>query len=325
MRKIIFYIILVASVALSSCQKDLDLFVPDPITGFDSTWYNTLNNTMPAAGLNTTLLLPAYTDSFDLNTSTVTLTTGSGLQCMFTAGSILNPANSPVTGKIYLETHLLKKKGDILRMGTPTISDGRLLVSGGEFFIRLTKDGNELHLAQNGHVYIHYNDSPVSYLMNLFNGEETNPAGFNWLPNMDTVNNRVFPLNQSTYEILTNRLHWINCDYFYDTTGIPQTIVSASLPANYTNANSIAYTVFNDMRSVIGMYGNATTRKFSSGKLPANKIITVVIISKQGNDYYLGHELVTTIGSSGAVNNQQVIVTPVITSLDNIKAYLNSL
>ena len=324
-RKIIFYTVLIASVALSSCQKDLDLFVPDPINGYDSTWYNTLDNTMPVADLKTTLLLPIYKDSFVLNTSNITVTAGSGLQCIFNGGSILTSANVPVTGRIYLETHLLKKKGDIIRMGTPTISDGRLLVSGGEFFIRLTKDGNELHLAQNGHASIQYDDSPTSSLMNIFNGEDTNPIAFNWLPNMDSLNSGVFPLNQSTYDILTNQLHWINCDYFYDTTGIPRTIVSAGLPSNYTNANTVAYTVFNDMRSVVGMYGNATTKKFSSGKLPANKQITVVIISKQGNDYFLGHEQATTVGSSGTINNQQVTVTPVITSLDNIKAYLNSL
>ena len=324
-RKIIFYTLLIATVALSSCQKDLDLFIPDPITGYDSTWHNTLDNSMPVAGLKTKLSLPVYKDSFELNTASVTITTGAGLQCIFNAGSILTSANVPVTGKIYLETHLLKKKGDIIRMGTPTISDGHLLVSGGEFFIRLTKDGNELHLAQNEPVHIHYDDSPVSSLMNIFNGEETNPAGFNWLPNMDTLNNQVFPLSQSTYEIISNQLHWINCDYFYDTTGVPETIVSANLPSNYTNANTVAYTVFNDMRSVVGMYGNAATRKFSSGKLPAGKIITLVIISKQGDDYYLGHEAVTITGSPGTINDQQVNVTPVITSLDNIKAYLNSL
>jgi len=324
-RKPIFYILLIAVVALSSCQKDLDLFVPDPITGYDSTWYNTLDNSMPVASLKATLSLPVYKDSFELNTASVTIMTGAGLECIFNPGSVLTSSNVPVTGKIYLETYLLKKKGDILRMGTPTISDGRLLVSGGEFFIRLTKDGNELHLALNGHVHIHYDDSPVSSLMTIFNGEETNPNGFNWLPNMDTLNNQVFPLSQSTYEIISNQLHWINCDYFYDTTGVTQTIVSANLPSNYTNANTVAYTVFNDMRSVSGMYGNAATRKFSSGKLPAGKIITLVIISKQGDNYYLGHEPVTITGSPGTINDQQVNVTPVITSLDNIKAYLNSL
>ena len=168
-------------------------------------------------------------------------------------------------------------------------------------------------------INIRYDDPVPSTLMTLFTGQE-NPV-FNWLPNMDTTN-MIIPGSQSYY-IITNRLRWINCDYFYDTSNA-NIIVSAGLPSNYTNANTIAYTVFNDIRSVIGMYGDANTRKFSTGRLPANKSVTVIVISKQGNDYYLGHEQAVTGTMPGTIN-QQVIVHPVITSLDNIKAYLNGL
>jgi len=326
--KKIFYNLIIAAFVLSSCQKDLDVFVPDPGQGAgpDSTWYNSIAATMPVGTLKNNLLLDIQRDSFVLNSSSVAVNTGTGLQCTFTGGSILTAANIPVTGKVFLETYLLKKKGDMIRMGTPTTSNGSMLVSGGEFFVRLVKDGAPLQLAQNGHFYVKYNDTPISGLMGIFNGVEASPsASFNWLPNMDTMNNRVFALNQS-YEILSNQLHWINCDYFYDTANAPRTTVSAILPAHYTNANSVAYTVFNDMRSVIGMYGNETTRKFSTGKLPSNKQVTVVIISKQGDDYYLGHEQALTITpAAGTVGAQQVTVTPVRTSLADIKAYLNTL
>ena len=327
MRKIIFYTLLIASVALSACQKDIDQFVPDPSTGSD-TWYNTINNTMPVADLKTSLQLPIYKDSFELMTSPATVMTGSGLQCYFSPGSVVTNANVPVIGKVFIETHLLKTKGDIIKMGTPTVSDGKLLVSGGELFIRLTQNGNELQLSQqpqNSHYYISFGDPQPSALMKLFNGDGTNPGSFNWIPDQDT-SNLVSTQVALTYSIKTNQLHWINCDHFYDTTGIPQTIVSANLPASYTNANSIAFISFNDIRSVVGMYGNVVTRKFSSGRLPANKSITVVVISKQGNDYFLGHQQSLTTGSStGTINNQEVTVTPVITSLDNIKAYLDTL
>ncbi len=322
MKKIFLYSLFIIAIG-SSCQKDLDMFVPDPIAGPDSTWFNTLSNSMPVASLKADLLLPSFKDSIVLGNAPVSLNAGSGLLCGFPGNSILTATNQTVTGKVELETYLLQKKGDMIRMGTPTTSNGRVLVSGGELFIRLTKDGNDLQLAQGSSVSIRYADSQPSPLMSLFFGSESNPAVFDWLPNMDTIN-RVYALSQ-TYEILSNRLRWINCDMFYDTTGIPQTIVSAGLPSNYTNANTVAFTVFDDMRSVIGMYGNAVTRKFSTGKLPVNKPITVIIISKQGNDYYLGHEQVTTAGNSGTTGAQTVAVTPVLTSLVNIKAYLDNL
>ncbi len=325
--KKIFYHLAFAVILFSSCQKDLEFFVPDPgqVNGPDSTWHNVISNNFPVAALKNTLLLPSQKDSFIINTNIVTLTTSEGLQCSFTAGSLLNSANQPATGMIRLESHLLKKKGDMIRMGTPTTSIGRMLVSGGAYYLRLIKDGMPLTLSQNGHTYVKYSDANVSGLMSVFNGVDAANVTFTWLPSLDTLNNKVTALNQS-YEILSNRLGWINCDYFYDTTGIPRTTVTAVLPAYYTNANTVAYTVFNEMRSVIGMYGNETTRKFSTGKLPSNKQVTVVIISKQGDDYYLGHQQAITntpvLGSNG---DQLVMVTPVKTSIENIKAYLNTL
>jgi len=330
MRKILFYNLLIVLVALTGCQKDLDLYVPEPSNPVD-TWYTTVTNAMPVGELKTNLLLPVYKDSFDLDNTTVSIGTSSGLQVGFDPGAIATSSNVPVTGKIYIETHLLKKKGDMIRMGTPTTSNGRLLVSGGELYIRLKQNGNDLQILQqsqqtNGaHYSISYSDPQPSALMKLFNGDATNPVVFNWLPDLDTSNRINAQSGALAYMITTNQLNWINCDQFYDTTGIPRTIVSAALPANFTNANSIAFTVFNDMNSVVGMYGNATSRKFSSGKIPADKQITVVVISKQGNDYYLGHQQALTVGSSGTIGSQDITVTPVISSLDAIKAYLDTL
>ena len=116
--KKIFYTLLIAVFFLSSCQKDIDLFVPDPgqATAPDSTWYNTITNTLPVITLKNKLLLERQKDSLILNNSTVTLTTASGMKCTFVPGSLLNENNLPVTGKIYLETHLLKKKADMIRI-----------------------------------------------------------------------------------------------------------------------------------------------------------------------------------------------------------------
>lgn len=322
MKKIFIYSFIIIAIG-SSCQKDLDMFVPDPVAGPDSTWFNTLSSGMPVASLKASLMLASNKDSIQLTGTSASITTGAGLQCTFPGNSIITGANTPVTGMIKLESYLLQKKGDMIRMGTPTTSNGRVLVSGGEFFVRLTKDGNELQMAPGATVNIRYADAQPIQAMSLFFGSEVNPAVFDWLPNMDTIN-RVYALSQ-TYEVLSNRLRWINCDMFYDTTGIPQTIVSAGLAAQYTNANTVAFTVFDDMRSVVGMYGNATTRKFSTGRLPINKPITVIVISKQGNDYYLGHQQVTTVGNSGTVGAQTVPVTPVLTSLANIISYLDNL
>lgn len=321
---ILFFYLLISVIFLGSCQKDLDEFIPDPTSGPDSTWYNIINNSMPVNDLKARLLLSIRRDSLVLTSASTTYLTGSDLQLAIPAAALSSLNNIPVTGNITLESHLIKKKGDFIRMGIPTISNGRMLVSGGAFFIRFLKDGNELKVTQQNNIIARIPDPAPTPLMKKFDGDESNPVSFNWLQNLDTAFNNVSAFNQ-IYQVSTNTLRWINCDYFYDTAGIQQTTVSAILPYNYTNANSMAFTVFNDMRSVVGMYGNATTRKFSTGRLPVNKSITVVVISKQGNDYFLGHEQVITTGIPGTVGYIPVTITPVITTLDNIKAYLDTL
>jgi hypothetical protein len=73
------------------------------------------------------------------------------------------------------------------------------------------------------------------------------------------------------------------------------------------------------------MHGELSTRKFITGKLPVGKQITVVVISKQGNDYYLGYEsAVTVVPTSGSLI-QHVRVVPIKKSLPDILAYLSTL
>src|SRR5436853_3831188 len=157
-RKKIYYLIIVFF-ALVSCQKDLDIFVPE--TGPDITWHNNISSTMPVAELKNSLLLNIQRDSFIMGTAPVSLTLPQ-LQLYFPSGCIHNPNGQPALGKVYVETYLLKKKGDMIRMGTPTTSNGRMLVSGGELFIKLRRDSGELFLAQGSTIHAIYNDPAAS-------------------------------------------------------------------------------------------------------------------------------------------------------------------
>lgn len=308
---------------MASCQKDLDVIIADPVTGPDNTWFNILDSNMAVARLQNDLRPGSQNELVSFTPAAVSIQTLSGLQCNFPQGAFVTASGLPVTGNVRVESLLLKKKGDLVRMGIPTTSNGSLLVSGGAFYLRLMKDGQELQLAPSKTVSIRFNDAPTNPAMQVFFGAPGNTGMFNWLPSMDSVN-RVYALSQA-YEVISNRLRWINCDYFYDSAGTAQTTVTPVLPSNYTNANTVAYIVFHDMRSVVGLTGNATTRKFISGRLPVNKQVTLIILSKQGNDYFMGHQQLTTAVSPSVTGPQQVTITPVISTLANINAYLDTL
>lgn len=320
----LFSYLLITMFALVSCQKeDIDEFIPDPISGPDSTWYNIIDNTMPVSQLKSTLLMDLLQDSFPVNGTTL-FNANSGLQFLFPPESLSTLNNQPVSGNVKLETHLLRKKGHLIRMGTPTVSNGKLMVSDGTIFVRFTQNGNELKVSPQRNISISFSNPYPSLQMRKFDGEVSSTTIFNWIQNPDSANNHVTISNQM-YQVTTNTLRWINCGRIYENPVIPETIVSAILPFNYTNANSIAFTVFNDMNSVAGMYGNASSRQFKTVRLPSNRPITVVVLSKQGNDYFMGHVQATTSSVPGTVSNTAVTITPVITTLSNIISYLESL
>jgi hypothetical protein len=327
-----FILLLASALFLNACQKNIDVFVPDPgqTNGPDTAWYNTISPAMPVAALQNNLNVQVETvrDSFEISsniTTATTITTTNGVQCTFPALSLVSTAGAIVTGKIHIELLLVRKKGDMVLLNKPTSSNGSMLVTGGEIFIRLFKDGQEIRLSPNAKIYFKYADAPIVSSMKLFFGDESVPERFNWLPNTDTANNMIVPGLQA-YEIATNHLHWINVDYFYDTATITRSTVSAQLPANYTNANTSVFLVFKEIRSVLRMKADVPERRFISDKVPNSKTATIVVLSKQGNDFYLGKESITTgINIVAGTINQRIPITPVKTSLADIKAYLATL
>lgn len=324
MSKIIVTILLTAATILfSACQKDIDVFVPDEgqTQGPDTTWYSAVTDVMPVAALQNALLLDTYEDSIDISTSKDTVTTASGMQCIFPANCCVNANGLPVTGKIKVDMALLNKKGDMVRMNRPTTSNNRILISSGELFVGLKKENKDLFLAPGAKIEIKFPDLAPNNLMKFFAGAESSLNNLNWMENPDAAINTV-SIGAQGYEINTNKLRWINCAYFFDTSAITRSVLSTNLPSNYTNANTSVYVIFNDMRSVVKLNADLATRKFTSGKLPDGKPATLVVMSKQGNDYFFAKELITIGGNNG---KQTVTVTPTISSLATIKTFLNTL
>ena len=325
-RKTLILFLIVPGFLLNACQKNIDVFVPDPgqLNGPDTSWYSIITPDMPVTAVKNNLVIGSYNDSIQVNANTAYVNMPSGLQCIFPPFCCVGSTGQTITGNVKVEVILIKKKGDMIRLNKPTTSNSRLLVNGGEIFIRLKKDSNEVQLRPNIRIQIKYPDAPISTQMRFFGGDESNTEHFNWLPDTNTSSNNVIP-NTQGYEITTNHLHWVSSDYFYDTTGISRVSVTADLAAYFTNANTIAFTVFTDFRSVVGMYGDISSRKFSSPRLPVGKAITVVVISKQGNDYFLGYTNTVTATPAVGGTTQTVTVKPVLRSLSDILSFLNSL
>ena len=323
MKHFIFFISLAFLSALTGCQKNVESFVPDSVqTSPDTEWKSVITTDLPVISLKNELRFAKVADSFAYSVGGVVYNSGN-LSLAVPPNSLATALGAVPAGNIVRQSLLIEKKGDLISMGMPTVSNDRLLISGGAFFLSLKNHNDDLSVTAGNSLTVKYANTTTSG-MKVYNGTDDIINGFGWQANTDVTFNKV-NIGNDGYEVLINRLQWIQAAYIFDTTGIPQTTFSLKLPDNYTNANTTAYISFNDMQCVAGMTGVASTKKFISGNLPVNRPVTIVVISKQANDYYLGvQQTVIAVPSSGA-GTQEIAITPTRSSFAGVRAFLNNL
>jgi len=308
---------------ISSCNKNIDYFVPDPgqVMGPDTNWVSNITTAMPVSFLKNTLLLKPVTDSLDLQKND-TADNAAGLKCAITANSFSDTLGHLATGTVKVEMMMLTKKGDFIRMDKPTVANGKVLSSSGIINVKISKAGSTLIIGQNEKLSLQvYN--PLATSQNKLYFQEFNTTGeFNWLEDFAGSRNEIVPNNYG-YDIKTNKLGWMSASKPLETLAL--TNIAISLPAQYTNANAVAYLVYSDTKSVVNLSANTSIKKFGGTNLPGGKAATVVVLSKQGNDYYAAFKTITTNSSIGNISNQIVTVLPVKITINAIEQQLNAL
>ncbi len=325
MKKFIPLLIFICLLILGGCQKKINEFVPDSnsLNAPDTIWQNTITSAMPVVSLKNDLRKQTVLDSFTYNNTGIVFNSGN-LSLSISPNTIVTSTGTTPGGTINRESILLQKKGDYISQSMPTVSAGRLLISGGEFFLGLKNNNSEVTVNPGDSVTVKYGSTNIFTNTKVFNATGDIVNGFDWAPNTELSHNRV-NVSLSGYELIINRLQWVQPAFVFDTTGIPETVFSLKLPSNYTNANTMAYISFNDMQCVADMRGSTGTKTFISGPLPIGRPVTIVVISKQAGDYYLGLEQTTTALPSSGSGTQQTVITPIKTPLAGIKSYLANL
>jgi hypothetical protein len=320
---------------LSACNKELSdnftTYSGHPLN--DTIWVRNVPGTASIHGLPNLLTPQVIVDSFETSKDT-TLKYGDSLEVSFSAGSCVSNGVPVVTGKVKLEIFRLRTKGDFIKAFVPTTSNSTILESAGAFFIRVTKEGNELSLAPNATVTIRFADTkdPVAD-MQVYKGRESNPVivngidtAFTWMKASDTGYIRLFQRSsQGTgpgfkgYEMILKSLRWANADRAIDSTK-PKAKITAILPPNYTNKNTVAFAVFTDQKTVVQLKADFNSRSFAAANIPLGTKLKIVTISRIGDDLYFGTRDVSDVGTS-----VYYPVTPEKRSLKEILNVLNGL
>ena len=317
MKRISLFLLFAAAI-LMGCEKSLESFSPDQHTPpIDTIWAT------PAAGnfaevnrLHENILRPPLVDSFNLQANSV-VEFPDNIRIEIAANSLTHNGMVAV-GKANVEFFLLKNKGDFIRFRKPTTSNGYLLESGGALNIHISKNGAPLSLIPGKIIKINYRDPNPNPLMTGFTASApltgAGATNFNWV--RDTgVSVRT---TQTGYEIYTSKLNWINCDYFKDTAE-QKTRIALILPVEFTNSNTSSFIVYKNIRSVMQMDADAGNRIWRKDKVPVNRQVMYVTVSKRGSDYFLGKKEMST----GI--NQNVEIRPEKKSLGEIKNFLDGL
>lgn len=304
------------------CAKNIDVFIPyettAPVTGDINTFFNIVET-------------DAYETPWENSTSDI-LVTPKGTRFWIEANSFQSPDGTPITGTVMVRIKEIFTKGDMIKNQTPTIANGRLLNSAGEFHISVTQDGQELSLLPDMSIKIQIPHANPIQEMELFYGEEVESIGINWIEadeNPETWENvQISEWSDSLgfgfgYEMDVTQLSWINCDAFVNTpAGLTETCIE--LPDIYTNTNTVVYLVFSSINGIMPLIGRPETKQFCQSNLPEGDEVTYIVVSHQGNDVEgqpLLHfaEVSTTLSSSIIeIIPVEASITEITTALDNL-------
>ncbi len=181
--------------------------------------------------------------------------------------SFYNKNGTRITPPFQFELLEMFSAKDIILNGKSTASRGKILTTGGQIFIKATKNGQEIFSAQNLDINIPANK--IDPNMRLFYGDEPANGTFDWIPvecntiviqdpkpqERDSCSfNSSFSIGEKGgYSIFGPKMGWINCDYFYKYTGAKTKIKLNSTTPKITEIVSFLY--FYDIKSVIRVFG----------------------------------------------------------------------
>lgn len=315
-------LLLTAIVLLHSCQKNIENFVINPgQSGVDTVWQISVPANAPIISLKNELKINKTTDSFSYNNTGIVFSSGN-LSLGIPSNGLATANGLFPTGFVSRQSLLLQKRGDFIMMDMPTVSNNRLLEAFGAFFLDLRNNQQPLVVTTGNKLDVKYTATPIVGNTKIYNISNSN--NFNWEINTDTAFN-FSTITNTGYDVKTNTLQWLLNAQLVDTVGVQQTALSIKLPSNYTNTNTAVFISFNDAITIAPTTANINNRVFVSGSLPVNRPVTIIVLSKQAGDYYFGLQQTNTAIATSGTGTQEVILTPVRRSIDNIKGFLNSL
>ncbi len=311
------------ALATTSCKKDTVAPVeptPTPTTP-------ALNKTNLKALFNN-LKTPSETYVVNASNSDYHVC-ANGTKIIISPNAFLTKSGGSVTGIINIEVKdVLTKKDMILNNAIP-VSNGQLLVSGGEVYFNATQGGQALKInpASSVMFLVPAGASP-DYQMQEFYAKgsaDLSETNLNWETPATATGSMVGQDSTgNVYYFSCDSVQWSNCDYFYNFTGA-KTTCTVNTTGISNNSNTAIFISMNGTNVLASIktsdYANLSQAFVSyANSLPVGSAYTIVAITYDGTNYFYSSQSITMV-------NNMVINMPALTqtTLAQIKTNLTTL
>lgn len=268
----------------TSCTKndsdDIDIIVRATAEDFNNLKEDALEN---------------LTQDFQFNAEdgNITLTSENGVTININ-GACLTLNGNAVTGEVNLEFVELFEKGNMLVTNKPTMGilpngDKALLISGGEFFIEATQNGNILETNCNIQLGIPTDlTGGADNDMILWDGIIDEDGELAWDENKrDGAQGGVFAEGNQYYAFIGD-FGWSNVDRFYNDPR-PKTTILVGVPEGYDNTNCSVFLSYDGEDTGLANLDtyDAGSGLFSEhyGQIPIGLECHVIFVTEEANDW----------------------------------------
>lgn len=316
--KNLFGTLLMAALLFTSCESNDDA---DPIIidvpnaqDFANVKQNALDNL-------------TQTFQFSTDDSNVSLTSERGVEININT-NCLTLNGDPVTGTIDLEYVEIFEKGNMLTTNKPTMGalpsgDKALLISGGEFFIEASQNGQVLETTCTVQLIIPTElTGGADNDMTLWEGRMNELDNLTW-NEVDNAGGQgdggVFAEGGSYYAFL-NQFGWNNVDRFYNDPR-PKTTILVSAPEGYDNTNSAVYLSYDGEDTGLANLDtyDSGTELFSEhyGQVPIGLECQILFVTEDNGNYRYAIKSVTvaedethtfTLAETSVVTEAQLVI-----------------
>lgn len=222
------------------------------------------------------------------------VTGAEGLSLTFPANAFITLSGTAVTGTVNISLTEINTKGKMVLNNAPTTSQGKFLVSGGEFLIEAEQNGSKLKLAPGKRVTAFKPVTNGDAAMGFFTGKTEADGSLDWTEEgqgqqvavKDTFNGGSTGVAGYAYNL--DSLGWSNFDRFYSSAN--NTTFKVQTPIEYVDSNTAVYVVFQNESTAARLgYFDAAAHTFEvdhSNNIPIGTQILVVAIAERNGQMY---------------------------------------